>query len=418
MKILQINKYFYLRGGAERYFFDLSEMLSKNGNEVIPFAMAASENHYSKYNRYFINKVNLDKFSIKNIIKVFYNYDAAIRLNKLIKETHPDVVHLHNIYHQLSPAIINVLKKHNIPIAQTIHDYKLICPNYKLFNQNSPFIKGGQRGIFCRKCAGGKYYNCFKDKCVKKSYGKSFIAMAEAYLHNKILHTYDKVDVFLAHTNFVKNILIEFGIAEERIKIITPLLNNSIISEKEKSPSFMDEKYLLFFGRLEYEKGIDVLLNALSLASRELKIKIVGRGPYQEELKKKIKKLKLNEKVEMAGFKHGKELKHLINNGQAVIIPSICPETLCYSLLEAMAMGKIVIASRIGGMREIIQDGVNGFLFEAGNSNELAEKINNLDKFDLNKIGRNAKNSVLKFNEEKHYMEIMDVYDNLKCHKL
>ncbi len=403
MKILQINKFFYLRGGAERYFFDLSEMLLKNGHEVIPFALADSENHYSKHNKYFINKVNLDKFSIKNVIKVFYNYDAAIRLDRLIKETKPDIAHLHNIYHQLSPAIINVLKKYNIPIVQTIHDYKIICPNYKLYANNA----------FCRKCAGRKYRNCFKNKCVKKSYAKSFIAMMEAYLHNKILHTYDKVDVFLAHTNFVKNILVEFGINGERIKIISPLLNKSIISEKEKNASFTDEKYLLFFGRLEYEKGIDVLLDSLSLVSRELKIKIVGRGPHQEELKKKIKKLKLSGNVEMVGFKQGKELKNLINNAQAVIIPSICPETLCYSLLEAMAMGKIVIASRIGGMQEIVQDGINGFLFKAGDAIDLADKINSLDKFNLDKIRKNAITKVSALNSENHYKEIMNVYNDL-----
>ena len=164
MKILQINKFHYLRGGAERHYLELSELLKSHGHEVIHFSMNDSRNEFSKYGKYFAKQVNLEKFSLVNIFKIFYNFDAQKKLDSLLEAERPDIVHMHNIYHQLSPAIINTIKKHNIPMVMTLHDYKIICPNYQLFSQ----------GKICNSCIGQKYYNCLLKKCAKNSYKKSY----------------------------------------------------------------------------------------------------------------------------------------------------------------------------------------------------------------------------------------------------
>ncbi|MFH0854005.1 MAG: glycosyltransferase family 4 protein [bacterium] len=421
MKILLINKYYYLRGGAERYFFDLKDLLEKNGHTVILFSMAHEKNERTKYEKYFADRVEFIDVSLASLInigincfKFFYNWDAVLKLEHLIKDEKPDIAHIHNIAHQLSPAIINMLRKHKVPIIQTIHDYKIVCPAYLLF----------YGGAECRVCSGGKYYRCFLKKCLKNSRLKSFIFMCEAYFHNKILKTYDKVDLFVAPTNFVKNIFVKAGISENRIKTVKGFLAGAASGIKHQELSKIEGGYLLYFGRLSTEKGIYVLLEAMKKTGGNLRLKIVGEGSEREKLELRIKNYELQNKVEILGAKYGEELKKIIIEARAVIIPSICPESMCYSLLEAMAIGKIVIASRIGAIEEFVEDGKNGFLFNPGDSVELAEKINllfcgnwqdplmGLTPLDKADIANRAKKTVSEFCMQKHYEEIMKIYNS------
>jgi len=403
MRILQINKFYYLKGGSERYFFELSDMLEKNGHTVLPFSMADSQNDYSKYNKYFINKVELNKFNLKNIIKIFYNYDAVKRLKKLIKDEKPDIAHLHNIAHQISPAIINVLKKNNIPIVQTLHDYKLICPNCKLCNSALP-----ENNILCEKCITGKYYNCLLNKCAHNSRAKSFLQMLEAYWHKK---TYQNIALFIAPSQFMKDMCVKAGIPAYKIKVVNHFVSEEIFKNEGKKKK-IDHKnsYLLFYGRLVKEKGIYVLLNALEKTHKQINLKIVGSGIEKNNLKIKIQNSKLKGRVEILTARYGEDLYSIIKNSKVVIVPSICCEVLPYALIESIAMAKPIIASKIGGMQEIIKDGINGFLFEPGNSAELAEKIKKLDTCDLTEISNNAFKTSLNFNSKKHYHQIYSIY--------
>ncbi|PIT94777.1 glycosyltransferase family 1 protein, partial [Candidatus Falkowbacteria bacterium CG10_big_fil_rev_8_21_14_0_10_38_22] len=178
MRVLLINKYHYLRGGAERSYFDTAELLASHGHEVAFFSMKHPENLPTEWSKYFIdqidyqNETNLFK-KITAVINIFYNFRARKNLEELINEFKPDVAHLHNIYHQLSPSIISVLKKHNIPVIMTLHDYKLICPNYNLYAS----------GQIWEKSKPDKFYQAFLSKAVKNSYLKSFICAVEAYSH-------------------------------------------------------------------------------------------------------------------------------------------------------------------------------------------------------------------------------------------
>lgn len=402
MKILQINKFYYLRGGSERYVLDFSKILKDKGHKVIPFSMHDSRNERTEYEEYFIDKVRLNKFSIKNIFKIFYNYDAINKLKKLIAEERPDIAHLHNIDYQFSASIIGVLKKYNIPVVQTLHDYKIICPNKKLFSRNE----------VCAKCQGGKYYNCFLRKCAKDSYLKSLLATLEAYWHGSILKNYQKVDLFIAPSKFLKEVMVKFRIPKEKIEVVYNFVS-SAMQNTEKNNQEGENNYLLYYGRLAREKGIDILIDAIKELNGE-KLKIVGSGPEYENLKYKIRSLKLENKIKMLGPKYGGELKNLIVNAKAVILPSVWQENMPLSLLEAMALGKIVIASKIGGLPEIINNSENGLLFEPGNVQDLIEKIKMLQKIDVNQIGESAKNRIKSFNGEAHYQKIIEIYTKIK----
>lgn len=386
---------------------NLSDVLKKHGHKVIPFSMAASENDYSPYSKYFINKVDVNNFNVKNAVKVLYNYDAARRIKKIINKERPDIAHLHNIAHQISPAIIRVLRKYKIPIVQTLHDYKLICPNYLLFSNNE----------ICYGCEKGRYYNCLLKKCVKNSQAKSFLAVAEMYLHKNILKTYDDIDLFIAPSQFMKDVSIRFGVPENKIKVIYNFIDSSSnSSHPEPAGGFRtpNEEYLLYFGRLSHEKGVDNLIEAMGKVSGSMKLKIAGSGTEFKKLEDKIKALGLESKIELVGQKFGQELISLIEGAKAVVIPSIWLENMPFSMLEAMAQGKVVIASRAGGIGEIISDGENGFLFDYGNIEELAKKMRVLDEFDLKKIGQAARKRVLALNSEQHYKKIMEVYEEIK----
>lgn len=396
MKILQINKFYYLKGGSERYLFELSDILEKNGHTVIPFVMHDPKNIPSKYEAYFPETVNLNKFSFKDFLKIFYNWDAVRKLERLIREEKPDVAHLHNIAYQLTPAIIKVLKKYNIPVAQTLHDYKLICPNYQLYNN----------GKICTHCQGGKYYRCAVKKCVKNSFAKSFLAMLEAYFNE---NKSNLVDVFIAPSRHMKKTCIDFGIPENKIKhLVYP-----IDQEKFKNNVKIQDSHLLYFGRLSQEKGLDTLIRAMALVSGNFSLEIVGDGPERGLLERLVEKNGLSERIKFSGSKNGDDLLKTISSASAVIIPSVWPENMPLSLLESMAMEKVMIVSNAGGMLERIVDGKNGFIFRAGDVQDLAVKIEALKNYDLDQIGKKAQEAVTDFNPQKHYEAIMEIYNNL-----
>jgi len=400
MKILQINKFHYLRGGADRHYLELSENLKYEGYEVINFSMRHPQNIACAQEGYFAENVALDRFSLKNIFKYFYNYDAVAKLEKLIETEKPDIAHLHNIYHQLTPAIIHVLKRHKIKIVLTLHDYKIICPNYQLF----------ARSQICERCRGGKYYNCAMTKCVKNSRAKSIMATLEAYLYRRIFKSYELVDIFIAPSQFMKNKFVDFGWPAEKIAVLKNFTKpTKEVVVKKKHMLFFDNDYLLYFGRLSDEKGIDILLSAMKLLPEDVKLKIIGK--FENSLiSRDVENRELNSRVELLGFKSGAELENLICNAKAVVVPSIWYENMPLSVLEAMAAGKVVIASRIGGIPEIIRDGENGLLFEAGNAIDLARKISGLNRADSDAIGARARFGMDEFNWEKYYPRLMTVY--------
>lgn len=405
LKILQINKFYYLRGGSESYLLKLSKLLEQAGHQVIPFAMSDGRNWSSNYREYFSEAMDLRKFSLKNIFKIYYNWDAARRLERLILKAKPDAAHLHVINYQLSPSVITVLKRHKIPAVMTIHDFSLICPNKKLFS----------RGQVCDLCRGARYYHCLLRRCAHGSYGLSFLAMLEAYINLRWRKAYEQVDLFIAPSQYVKDIHIKFGWPGDKIKVMPNFIETDV--EEPAAPEAAD--YILYFGRLAPEKGITVLLKALSQANSRVKLKIAGAGPDYKMLRNRISELSLTGRVELLGFKYGEDLKALIKGALAVVVPSVCPEVFGYTALEALALGKIVIASRVGGLSEIIRDGDNGFLFASGDSHELARKINLAAARNepIKIMEDRAKNSLAKFNPQDHYEKIMELYKKILEHK-
>ena len=397
MKILLINKYHFLKGGAERAYFDTAKVLSDRGHEVAFFSMRHPDNEPTAWDRYFVSESEygsghsfLEK--IRLAMGIIWNREAARNLERLIDAFHPDVAHLHNIYHQLSPSVIDTLRKKKVPIVMTLHDYKLISPNYNLF----------VRGKIWNHSSG---FRCVLDRCVKGSYAKSLVCALERWIHSAI-GIYGYVDAFIAPSRFLIRKFSEFGFRYPIGYVPQPLVpfpdpvNSSDASRKD----------LLYFGRLSPEKGIETLIEAADLLGSESDIRIVGSGEavYEATLRRTAEERDTGSgRVLFLGAKYGAELEREIAEARAIIIPSVWYENMPYVLSESLARGKIVVASDIGGMTERIEDGVSGFLFEPGNVSALVNRIRDLDSTDLREMRRHARESVVELNSES-YAEVLE----------
>lgn len=408
MKILMVNKFFYIKGGSETYYFSLKKLLEQNGHEVIDFSMQDEKNFESKYSKFFVEGVDYNKkqsiFSkIKAGMKIIYSLEAKRKLEKLIKETKPDIAHLHIFQHQLSLSILDVLKKYNIPIVYTAHDLKIICPNYKMLTN----------GQVCEKCKGEKYYNCLKNKCIKDSTVKSAIGMIEAYV-NKWRKAYDKIDYIITPSKFYKDKFIEFGIDANKVTHIP----NFLTEENIDYDKLEEQDYYLYFGRLSEEKGIMTLIKAVQEAN--VKLKIVGTGPLKEEIEKYVSENKLTN-IEILGFKSGKELYTIVANSKCVVLPSEWYENGPYSAIEALKLGRPLIGSDLGGIPELIDEGENGYIFKNANILNLKNIINQVEDLDLLQQENMSKKSKEKFKlvyaGKKHLELLLDIYNNVLLRK-
>lgn len=396
MRIIQVNKFLYPKGGADKYCLTLINELATLGHEIIPFGMNDEKNISSTWSNYFSQNIDYHQSgsSLQKATRLIWNREAAVQFAKLLDASKPDLIHCHNIYHQLSPSILVEAKKSNIPVVMTLHDYKLICPNYLLFSH----------GEICERCVGHSPWHCLTHNCYN-SYTRSALAATESWLHNKVWHVYrDCVDLFIAPSQFMKDKMIAGGWSENKIIVLTnpaPELN------------FSDESSdnLLYFGRLSKEKGVDVLIKALP--STIEKLDIVGSGDSEAELKELVSKLKLNDRVIFHGSKHGLELNNFIKSAKAVIVPSIWYENMSLVLLEALAQGKIIIASSVGGNPELIEEGKTGWLFPLGDSSALAAKINLLptpSPEQRNTMLRNIKEKIEPLLLNKHLSRLENIY--------
>lgn len=407
MKILQINKFHYLRGGAERAYFNTAKVLVEHGHDIAFFSMNHPKNIASSWSKYFIDfvdyqdkKLNLFK-KAETVLKIFYNWQARKNLEKLIKKFRPDIAHLHNIYHQLSPSIIDILKKYQIPMVMTLHDYKLICPNYNLLSDGKIWEKSKQN----------KYYKCLADRCIDNSFSRSLICVAEAYFH-KWLKIYQKINIFISPSNFLIEKFKEFGFAGQLVYLPNCLLNfDKLIKVKDK-------EYILYFGRLSQEKGVADLIKAYAKIRQTVKHQLIiaGDGKERKKLEQLTIKLNVFNRVKFIDHQYGDKLLNLISNATFVVIPSIWQENAPYSIIEAMALTKTVICSKVGGLSELIDDGETGFLYPVGDIDKLANIMEKMlapnQAQALQEIGQRAKEKiVIKNNKESYYSLLTAIYE-------
>jgi glycosyltransferase involved in cell wall biosynthesis len=410
MKVLLINNFLYRRGGDCTYMFGLGDLLRRNGHEVFYWGMHHKENYEYEYSRHFVDNINYVEMNssrtLANVLKVIYrsiySLEAKKKLETFLTLVKPDIVHLNNIHAYLTPSIIDTINAVDIPIVWTLHDYKLLCPN-SIFLSHSDL---------CFECKGGKYYKCVIRRCKKDSLAASIIAAMEAYICGWLLDISRKVDFFVVMSETARVIFSDFGWSVDRFITI----NNFKISDY-KAKVVREKTYCLFLGSLTPGKGVATLLKAAQ-SCPDIEVKIAGDGMLRRDLENYIEKNHLKN-VTILG--HIKDVSRIIADSNFVVVPSECYENFPYAIIEAAIMKKPVIASRVGGIPEMVRENETGLLFERGNHKQLAEKIHYLyDNPQLTAdMGENAgKFAESRFDAGKYYQKIIKVYqDAIGMHK-
>jgi len=381
MKILIIHNEYATYSGEESVVDNTIKLLKEKGHEVQLFKRSSNE----------INKNFVGLF--KAFFCSFYNYSSINKIKNKIKTFNPNIIHVHNLYPLISPSILPVISKMNIPIVMTVHNYRLICPNGMFFNKMK----------ICEKCSGGKEWNCLLNNCAS-SYFKSFSYFLRNYYARK-KEFYSHIDKYICLTNFQLKKLIENGFDKDKLTVIHNFYQNNNAEFKRKKFG----NYIAFVGRITEEKGINILFESAKLLPK-IPFKLAGDYDKKLLLKKDIPK-----NVTFLGRIKGQELISFYENARFLVFPSIWYEGFPMVLIEAMSYKLPIIATNIGGISEIVDDGLTGLLFEYMNINDLTEKIIRLweDPELCIEYGENGYQKYIKlYNIENNYSTLLKLYNS------
>jgi glycosyltransferase involved in cell wall biosynthesis len=359
MKVLLVNKFFFPFGGTETAMFQEAELLRRLGHEVVFFSMAHPQNRPCRQAPFFAAHIDFERTRgalsrLRAAGRILFGREPRKRLARLLASEKPDIAHLHNVYHHLSPAIIATLKQHGVPVVLTLHDYKTVCPAYKLFSGGRP----------CERCRGGRWRWCVLRRCVKGSVSGSLIGWLEARLQRA---NYRRVDRFICPSRFLLDKVREMGLDGE-FALIANFTNPAAAAVPAPPPSPL----VLFFGRLVEEKGAALLIEAMQGVAADCLI--VGDGPEKAALQAQAARLG-TARVAFAGHQPRAELERLLGRASMVVVPSVWHENNPFSILEAFAQGVPVVAARIGGIPELVREGETGLLFRPGDAADLRRRI-------------------------------------------
>jgi len=394
MRVLLVNKFLYPKGGDAICTLSTGRLLAEKGHQVSYWGMAHPDNPPYPHANLFVDYVDLADGGgavrqIRAALNILYSREAKRKFRRVIDAERPDIVHLHNFAHQISPSILDVLDEYAIPVVMTMHDYKLACPAYTLLAD----------GKLCERCAGGRYYWCFLRKCTHASRLKSVVNMFEMYLHHKILRLYDKISLFISPSAFLKQKVKEMGLSLKIVHV------PNFVDLRGFQPRYdVPDRRLVYFGRLSPEKGLLTLLDAVK--GLGVALRIVGDGPLRAEAEHRVQAEGIGN-VTFVGYKTGEALHAEIGLAMATVLPSEWYENNPLSILESFALGKPAIGARIGGIPELVMDGETGYTFRPGSAQDLRASIQRLmqDPRRAAEMGRAARRLVERRNNPQMYYE-------------
>ncbi len=398
MRILLINKFYFPNGGADQHVLNLERLLQAHGHDVAVFAMAHSQNLPSRWSRFFVSRTDFDRLrfgwqGLRAAGRMLYSFEARRKLARLVHDFQPDVAHVHNIYHQLSPSILPVLHAHGIPIVMTLHDYALLSENYTLF---------GHGGI-CEHGKDGRFFSYVAHRCIRHSVAASALAACAMTLH-RAMRLYDRhVDVYLSPSKFLINTLRAWNIRARDVRYLPNFVDLPATTETPPGSS------VLFVGRLAPEKGVDVLIRAV--AGTDIPLHVAGSGPEEQHLRALARALQATN-VQFVGRLSGAALAAAYQCARCVAVPSVWYENFPTVVLEAFAAARPVVASGIGGLTEQVRHGETGMLVPPGNVAVLRAALRQLMQHPGNatRLGKNARVFATQFHPEQFYAKLMTVY--------
>lgn len=378
-----VHNFYRSRGGEEACLENLTRTLTKRGHEVQTF----SEDN---------QRIRGGLGRLRAGLGCIFSFSAFRRMRKLLRDFSPDVVHVHNVFPLLSPSVYWAAGKH-ARVIQTVHNYRFMCAN-------GLFLKpDGER---CERCLTGNFWNAVRYACYRKSRLESAAMAVSLYIHRQ-LRTYQRnISRFVVPSAFLKRKLVAAGFPEERIHLIPHFLGPidvpSIPQESRRS--------ILYIGRLGAEKGLLTLLAAFE-GFQGWTLKIIGSGPMENLLRQRVQG---RHDVLLLGRLPPEEIQRHLVQAAALVLPSECYENFPMVILEAFRCGLPVIASRLGGMEEMVEENINGLLFETGSPEGLRAALMKIigDSSLQKKLREGALAAFQKrYLEDVVYPKLMEVYE-------
>ncbi len=405
MRILAISPNNFIAGGSDRYFVEQCQMLEEHGHEVVKFCAANLRNESSSRSEYFPRGVDTSGRKPADALRFIYSREAARNLSALLGSERLDLAHLHVYYGNFTGSIIAPLRRAGIPIVQTVHDYKPICPVYSL----------NCRGEICEACEGHAFWRATVKRCNRGSLARSALSTIEAYVTDA-LGARTGIDRFIAVCAFQAERLVRYGLPRDRTKVLLNFIDSRRLTPASGSVA---RTRITYVGRIEETKGVFDLLDAFIRLPAELKsgvrLTFAGAGGAVDRLRNRISELAAHD-VEYLGFVSGRTLHDLVRESICTVIVPRVYENCPMSVLESLALGTPVIGGLIGGIPELIDDGRDGLIVPTRNGAALDRALGRM-LTDAEFVAKAARTGAAKmrdrFSADIHYEGLMQIYKEL-----
>jgi glycosyltransferase involved in cell wall biosynthesis len=379
LRILVAHSVYRMAGGEDRYVAQQLDLLRPHHDIEI------------------LTPRNLElSQSVGTAARMTFSANQVAKAELLIRRFRPDVVHLHNAYPSLGPAVHLAAKRQGVPLVMTVHNLRLRCPNGLMFTQGQP----------CKRCESGNYANAVIHRCLSSSSQSAAYAGA-LWIHRFLLRLERLVDLFLAPSDFNRRRLLEWGLPDRRIQMI-----RNFVADVSATPS-EPGAFGLYVGRLSEEKGLRALLAALAGAG-DPPFRIVGAGPLASELVAMAERLGLT-RTQFVGRLELGQVRKVLREARFLVMPSECEENAPLAVLEAMASGLPIVVTRKGGLPELVGRG-GGIVYEPGDVTGLTESLATLmrDESLCRTLGRESLTIALEeFTAERHRQSLEAAYRSL-----
>jgi glycosyltransferase involved in cell wall biosynthesis len=394
--LLSINNYHYPRGGADAMYLAHGARFEAMGWQHAWFSMQHPRNLPTPWSSHFVDDIEFGhRYTPLELARKagasIWSLQAQRRLRSVLAASRPDVVHLHNIYHHLSPSILPVLQQAGVPTVMTAHDFKIACPNYRMHTQ----------GGVCERCRDGSAWNALARRCVRDSFKASALVALEATVHRTLRSWHRWPDRIVSPSRFLIEKCAQWGFDRSRfVHIPNPIDAQGMQAQPQPGDRFV------YIGRLSSEKGLDRLIAAVRLA--RVSLVIAGEGPLAPLVSAAVRDLP--EQVQWVGRLDAAQVQALVRSARAVVVPSQWYENAPLSVLEAFAAGKPVLASRIGGLPEMVEHGRTGWLVPADDTDALGEMlaaVRGLPDARVESVGRAARDFVVREHSWAGYLHRM-----------
>jgi len=402
MRILHVNKFLYRRGGAEAYMLDVARLQRERGDDVAFFGMQHPDNDPQPYADHFPSRVEFEPppssvfGKARSAARMFWSTSAAHGIDAVLTDFEPDVVHLHNIYHHLSPSILRPVAARRVAAVMTLHDYKLACPTYQFLD----------KGELCQACLGGHFSQAPRRRCKDGSLAASTLAAAELGLHTR-MHAYAPVSRFVCPSHFMADTMARAGVFPDRLRHLPHFADIAAVP-----PAGEPGRGIAVACRLSPEKGVDVLIDAVGRMAAGVTLDVAGEGPELPALRTRAEAVAPG-RVTFHGRLPGPQVQQLLRGAAVAAVPSRWYENQPMIVLEAFACGTPVVASDLGGAGELIAPGTDGALVPANDPAALAAAIEPFvaDPIRARAMGRAGRTKVeVEFSPERHLHGLDEVY--------